>query len=299
MNQICPLCNKKVYLKHRLELYNYYSCPSCQLLVLLPFPSKANIEEYYSKHFQYAAGIQNKKRISKRSCEIVRKLMKLNPKGNTLLDIGSGLGFLLKAAKQNGLKSEGIEPSTSLASATKNHNVFKGTFQNYVTKFPRKKFDFITLIHVIEHVKDPQALINDAIKKLNNNGILLIETPNLNSHLYKTELENFTFLTPPDHLWIFSINSISKLFNNSKFDITTTTYSYPEHFMGIIKKIIRKTPKTTNAVQTSPGNLAEEQSSSFKSIKYFIFDGFIAKLAHPILNINYHGSILELCIRKK
>jgi 2-polyprenyl-3-methyl-5-hydroxy-6-metoxy-1,4-benzoquinol methylase len=268
-------------------------------LVLLPFPSKANIEEYYSKHFQYTAGMQNKKRISKRSFEIVHKLMKLNPKGKTLLDIGSGLGFLLEAAKQNGLIPEGIEPSTSLALTTKNYNVYNGTFQKYVTKFPKKKFDFITLIHVIEHVKDPHVLIKDAVKKLNNNGILLIETPNINSHLYKTELESFTFLTPPDHLWIFSINSISKLFNNNSFDITATTYSYPEHLMGIIKKIIHNTPKTTNAVQTNPGNLTAKKKFTLKTIKYFIFDRFIAKLAHPVLNINYHGSILELCIRKK
>ena len=41
----------------------------------------------------------------------------------------------------------------------------------------KKKFDIITLNKVIEHVKNPKALIAKSIKNLKNNGVIYIEVP--------------------------------------------------------------------------------------------------------------------------
>jgi 2-polyprenyl-3-methyl-5-hydroxy-6-metoxy-1,4-benzoquinol methylase len=42
---------------------------------------------------------------------------------------------------------------------------------------PQKQFDFITLIDVIEHICDPIGMLRQCSSLLNNNGKLLIVTP--------------------------------------------------------------------------------------------------------------------------
>src|SRR6185503_4087433 len=100
--------------------------------------------------------------------------------------------------------------------------------------------DFITMIHVIEHVTNPRHFIRDAANLLYPDGILYIETPNLESHLFHVEKNEYTFLTPPAHVWLFSEKSM-RMLTQGLFSLEyISTYSYPTHLAGIIKRIIKK-----------------------------------------------------------
>lgn len=91
--------------------------------------------------------------------------------------------------------------------------------------------------------------------------------------------------------------------------VRVKTYSHPEHFMGIVKQILRKNAKIpvlndlrgAQSERSEASTLTEMKnavSSILKKIKYVIIDKIIAVLLYRFLNIGDKGSILELYIRK-
>lgn len=307
----CKICknSNKIKFFTKKNKYSYYLCRFCQTLFLYPLPNKKKIKNYYENHFEYFKenDIQ-KKRVKKQAKKVIKILFKINPYGKTLLDIGSGYGHFLKEAKHNGLDVLGIEPSKILYRASVTHlpyiKVINTNFETFVKQNKNKKYDFITLIHVLEHLINPKKILEEVVKLLNKNGVLYIETPNMNSHLFNIEQANYTFLTPPDHLWIFSKKSIKTMLKNinSVNLVKISTYSYPEHFMGIIKKIIKQPSNYVKFNHIKPKEAFNAQITRKKNnnnLKFLIMDRFFAPIFTPLLNMGVYGSILELYIKKK
>lgn len=294
----CPICNDPNCLpKYFPPYYSYYECRNCGVLFLYPKPEEHEIKKYYQKNFEYTAGRSEENRIRLRSRKILKKLNELHPSGRSILDIGSGYGYFLDEARKSGLNTIGIEPSKALHVSSKKYLdgfVFHTDLIEFV-ETQKRKFDFITLIHVIEHVTDPKLFIETASKLLNKNGILYIETPNIKSHLASIEKEHYTFLTPPDHIWLFSPESLSMICSIPDFRIQElSTYSYPEHFMGIIKRKSQVIKPISQIV-----NSRKSVQSITQKFKYLFFDRFLAPIFSPLLDIGQKGSILELYIRKQ
>ena len=292
------------------------------------------LKEYYSKQFSYDDGLQNEKVIRSRSNIILRKIKQLHPLAKTLCDVGSGLGFFLNEAKHFGFEVTGIEPSKQLAQFSKQNyslSPFIGGLKDYIS-IHHNKFDIVTCIHVIEHVVNPKRFITSLLKLVKPGGLLYLETPNSDSHLLYTEKESYTFLIPPDHLWLFSLDSIKNILPKKTEIINISTYTYSEHVMGIMKRIIRNlchferirqahrklreksrpTGRNKNAEFTLSNaegldfsdiprndNLYEKIVNLRKKIFYYLFDKAIAPLFIGIVNLYHKGSILELYIRKK
>jgi len=288
----CKICKSyKTTFYHKIEKYNYYFCPRCLTIFLCHQPNINETNNYYRNKFEYSDGRLNENIMRSRSKIILKNLSKLNRYGKTLLDIGAGLGFFVEEAKKVGLKVIGIDPSKNFTP----NAVLNINFEEFIRLHPQKKFDFITLIHVIEHVRDPIIFLHQALTRLNQNGVLYIETPNLDSHLFRFEGFSYTFLTPPQHLWLFSIKSFIFITKNwSGFLIKKiATYSYPQHFMGILKSILYAKNKTTLPAKNT------RKITVIKSVKTALFDNLFAKIFYRLLNIGNKGSILELYIKKK
>ncbi len=292
----CRLCStKKAYLKHKVGFFYYYFCTSCQTLFLNPSLSKREVDNYYKNNFNYSSGIKNKNRISVQAEKIIKKLKKYNVEGKTLLDIGAGYGYFIDQAAKNELEPIGLEPAKKILHV-KNDYILPQTFDSYRKNNIDEKFDFITLIHVIEHLNNPKTVVNRAISMLKPKGILCMETPNLDSHLYNREKDRYTFLTPPDHQWIFSRKSINEFFgkNSDVRIMRITTYSYSEHFMKIIKSIFFK---KMNVAQTDKSR-KDNQENLGKKAKYIFFDQTLAPLFVWIINLFNKGTFLQVYIKK-
>ncbi len=307
----CPVCHYCSTRTHQLNKYTYYHCGRCRMLFLYPKPTQNQIQHYYKNNFQYSAGNINEKIIRIRSRLILNKIQKLisSSASYKLLDIGSGYGYFLDTARLLHPKVQvmGIEPNKSLSNYSTKHlnlKVLQTDFYSFYIRNKNKfRYDVITLIHTIEHVTKPKKLINQAISLLNPGGLLYIETPNFDSHLYRTEQNKFTFLTPPDHIYIFSIHSFKSLLPYDSTILHYSTYSYPEHFMGIVKKIIHTKPDQPLRLEIGfrkDLKINKKHKRNIMShLKYLIFDKFVARICYPLLNLHYQGSILELYIKKK
>ena len=79
--------------------------------------------------------------------------------------------------------------------------------------FKGKKFDVITLWHVLEHVENLEIYIQSLKELLKENGTLLIAVPNYKSFDATYYGSFWAAFDVPRHVWHFSQTSIHKIFS--------------------------------------------------------------------------------------
>lgn len=95
-----------------------------------------------------------------------------------ILDIGCANGELLNSLAELGfLNLSGVEPSAASLAMIANPERFK-LYKGYIGELDRqKKYDIITISHVLEHVENIQGVLADIHLRLNADGILYVEVP--------------------------------------------------------------------------------------------------------------------------
>jgi SAM-dependent methyltransferase len=134
------------------------------------------------------------------------------PDGLKILDVGAGFGYLgLVVAQARGIRLAeyaAVEPDANVRSALTRAWPRFGqsrtlkTFANL--EQVKGRYDIIVLSHVLEHIKNPVAMIRAACSVLGNTGVLLIDVPN-RDYLFKADVF--------PHLLFYSPKSLSILMN--------------------------------------------------------------------------------------
>ena len=193
-----------------------------EMLVTIPVPE--NLSSYY-KSEDYISHTDSKKTVIDKIYQTVknitlkRKLRLINecllhqnsisrPEKN-ILDIGAGTGDFLKVCKVNLWNVFGIEPDMEARNIAAKKGVL---LHKDISHFTDKKFEIITLWHVLEHVENLEEYISTLEKLLSKNGTLIIAVPNYKSYDAKYYSKFWAAFDVPRHLWHFSETSISKLF---------------------------------------------------------------------------------------
>lgn len=128
-----------------------------------------------------------------------------------VLDIGCGGGFLTNALAKNGHKTSGIDlSSTSLQIAKKydqTNSVDYRLASAYDLPFEDEKFSAICAMDVLEHVEDPNKLIEEASRCLKPGGIFFYHTFNRNplSYLFIIKGVEWTVRNTPKNLHVYPL----------------------------------------------------------------------------------------------
>jgi ubiquinone/menaquinone biosynthesis C-methylase UbiE len=106
--------------------------------------------------------------------DVLRELRR-HARGRRLLDVGSGDGDLLKAAREIGLDAEGVDVSPRLAAIAERRSgarVHVGRLAEL--SLPTARYDVINIEHVLMYVPNPRALLAEARRLLAPGGVLRI-----------------------------------------------------------------------------------------------------------------------------
>jgi len=187
----CPLCEADS-LGVLDSTANLCECKRCGYVFNNPRPTLAALISFYSQPTKYDQWLGEE---SARDALWTRRLRLLRPiaKPGSLLDVGAGIGQFLAIARPYFSEVCGTEVSESaihIARQKYNLQLFAGELQS--VEFGNKKFDNITIFHVLEHVPNPKQIIERCASLLVDGGTLTIAVPNdLYSYRGKRFLRTF------------------------------------------------------------------------------------------------------------
>lgn len=147
-----------------------------------------------------------------------------------LLDIGCGAGIFLNEAKAAGFDAQGVEVSPTLANyARANTGLPIHNASLAEVGFSEKSFDIVTLWDVIEHVQQPEIILQEIYRILRPEGVVAIRTGNSDFQIPKAKLlyalrpQGGPYLIPYEHLYHFSPVTLESMLKRVGF---TTTAVY-------------------------------------------------------------------------
>ncbi len=166
------------------SLWDFSRCKKCSFVFSNPKLDKESLIEFYSalEDTEYS---EEKDGRAKNFKTVLNRIKKLQPADNSLLDIGSASGIFVKLAKEKGYNADGIEPSGFLVKEAKEKfgiDLFRGTVEEFKNKH---RYSVITLLDIIEHVHSPENFISQVSELLNDKGLLVIVTPDIDSFTSK------------------------------------------------------------------------------------------------------------------
>ncbi|MFC1823758.1 class I SAM-dependent methyltransferase [Thermodesulfobacteriota bacterium] len=173
-----------------------------------------------------------------------------------LLDVGCGSGAFISAAKDLGINTEGVEPSTGAVNAARNYglNVHHGFLEDI--HLSRETFDVATLFEVIEHLKDPISLLLECYRILRPGGLLIIRTGNTDSwtaHMIKGRWEYFNLEHHGGHIAFFNPHAIQKLAGLTGFRIIRIKTRGVSFFQkGEVSALLYRSAKIFSEILHSP-----------------------------------------------
>jgi SAM-dependent methyltransferase len=135
-----------------------------------------------------------------------------------ILDVGTASGYLGKILKERGHYVAGIEFEAAAAERARNYYDSFQVADIETFEFPyRKEFDYIVFADVLEHVRDPAAVLRTCIPALKESGKIIISVPNVANFVVRLSLLFGKFdymdrgILDRTHLRFFTLRSLKKM----------------------------------------------------------------------------------------
>jgi len=193
-------------------------CLKCGLIYTNPRKVKDEILDSYKKMVdeEYAKEERGRRITAK---IIVKKIKKYKKGQSNLLEIGCGVGFLLDEARREGWRVRGVELSKWAADYAREKldlNVFCGDLKN--ANLAYGYFDVIILSDTIEHLINPKDTLVSIRKLLSPQGVLYINTPNIDS-LISNLLKARWWGLNQFHLHYFTRETLKQMLEATGFEL--------------------------------------------------------------------------------
>jgi SAM-dependent methyltransferase len=240
----CPICRVDAarFIGYRGGKYHRYGsgivtrivrCRRCGLVYVNPFPFPRHPNRLYGDPAKYFERHDEDAKVT-RYGRLIREARSRLPDGlSSILDVGSGRGELLAAASRQGvLDTVGLEFSDEMIRhARERHGVVvvASTIERYAASTDRT-FDLVVLNAVLEHVYDPDAMVESAARLTRPGGLLYIDVPQdpnlvtfvgncFNRLRGSRAVFNLSPTWPPYHVFGFTRRSIATLLEKHAFAI--------------------------------------------------------------------------------
>ena len=189
----CPLClSKDTQLYRSDNTREYYQCLACDFVFV---PSVFHLSEVgeksrYDLHNNNSNDADYRRFLS----QVTEPLLKRLPRGANGLDFGCGPGPTLSIM----LEEAGYKVDLFDKYYVQNSAVFN------------RKYDFITVTEVLEHLSQPLFELNRLYNMLNPGGVLGIMTEMLSDN---TSFLDWYYKNDPTHIGFFNRTSLQQLAN--------------------------------------------------------------------------------------
>jgi len=180
MSARCPVCslgnNTSV---EKLQGYSMLHCHDCDLVFAEPMhtPPEFYVDnpDYILRDELLTDPLEEDRRWD------MRMFLSSPHSGGSLLDIGCGTGFLVSRAAALGYDAHGIEFNKRAVERGRGHfglqTIYSLDLKGLKLEKPGLKFDIVTMFQVLEHLEQPNSILEDLKPMLNRGGRLVLALP--------------------------------------------------------------------------------------------------------------------------
>ena len=184
----CPLCDSRSYTSYLAKHPGLIRCTTCGLVTWDRLEEPEELERLYNEQVfspmeYYMLSLQADLRTFR---EVFRQIRQRVSPGR-LLDVGCASGAFMTIAQENHWQPEGIDLNRKVVEFCVSHWNLSATYGTLESgKYPEGTFLMVHMGDVLEHVREPLALLEAARQVLRPGGWVVISTPNIDSWAAKT-----------------------------------------------------------------------------------------------------------------
>lgn len=150
----------------------------------------------------------------------ILKILEREKRPVKILDAGTASGYLGKILTARGHSVTGIERDPAAAESAREYYDSLQVADLETFEFPdRGQFDYIIFADVLEHLRDPAAVLRSCIPALNADGKIIVSVPNIANLLIRLSLLFGKFdymdrgILDRTHFRFFTLRSLKKTLN--------------------------------------------------------------------------------------
>jgi SAM-dependent methyltransferase len=225
------------YTSHRV-FFTYVECAECSALFCPVFYNQDQLNRLYAHQPENMAeaSLEGRRRTQNGYARI---LMGYAPARGNFLEIGADIGLFAEACAQSGLFDRFFlyEPNlhvhAELSQRLAGHDITINSGLFSAADVPAGSVSAAAMIHVLDHILDPVALVREICDVMQPGALLLVVVHNVHSLLARVLGKRFPPFTL-QHPQLYSPKSLPRLFASAGLecvDIRNTTNYFPAtHF---------------------------------------------------------------------
>lgn len=141
-------------------------------------------------------------------------------KDKKILDFGCGNGGFLTLVQREKLVRQGVGIDLDLQSIHQLRSEGVECYNN-ISELPDGMFDVVFMFHVIEHLPNPELILDQLFERIPDHGVMIIETPNADDALLSIyhcdQFADFTYWSP--HIYLYNESTLTKMLTDAGFEI--------------------------------------------------------------------------------
>lgn len=215
----CPQCSAQGVASVHWRAPRFLRCRECRTIFRDPFPGELELANYYSEGWKepeentVETGSTNEVIARCLVDSLTNTLTTGNFSGMRILDFGAGRGAMTLELMKRGAKLVAVEPFGYQFLAEHGVSVYRD-----LADLPHElNFDGIVSLEVIEHLRNPSAVLASLYKRLSPGGWLLVTTPNAAGLLARLMGQRWREAGKPGHIVFFTPAVLSKILEKNGF----------------------------------------------------------------------------------
>ena len=208
---VCCVCGVPGESVYRVPPFGVVRCPVCSLVFVSPRLTAAALQRLYDEPAYFDGGVYGGRTRRSPAMLLQRTwthgrlagIARRRPPPARLLEIGSGYGLFLAAARDAGYDVRGVELSRTGVRVAR-EELGLDVLAGEVADAPAEAADVICFWDTLEHVPDPLAFLRQVRTRLAPGGVIALSVPYVSSVPARALGARWWTLKPEQHIWHFS-----------------------------------------------------------------------------------------------
>ncbi len=188
----CDMCEGTSFdllsrVDRRGDPLNTVICRDCGLISHERIPTDVELHDYYESqyrsdyHGEFEPSAYRVLRAWDGGAWLMKRLLPFVPREGHVFEVGAGIGCTVKLFERAGYRASGIEPGIGFSRFAQRAFGACVTRASLFDMPPVRAYDFILLVHVIEHFNSPRRALEYIHSMLRPGGRIYIECPNVSA----------------------------------------------------------------------------------------------------------------------